>query len=116
MALAGEILRALHLALRDLVFQAVAQLLIALEALLHLARELVHVLRVAAGEALHEIAHFLLVRFELFREAVELVAERFRFFGRQLEGFGRILFQELFLLVFGVAQKTRRKSSWKSIL
>src|SRR5581483_39773 len=44
MPLAGHVLRSLHLALRDLVLQAVAQLLVALETFLHLLRELVHVL------------------------------------------------------------------------
>ena len=95
----------LHAALGDLVLQPVSQLLIALVGLLHLSVELVHAVGELAGHALHEIAHLLVIGFELFGETVEFIAQRFLFFGRELEGIGRIFIEQFAPFFVRFAQK-----------
>ena len=67
--LAAHVGLALHAALVDLILQPVLQLLIALVGLLHFLAHLVHAVGELAGHALHEIAHLLVVGFDLFGQA-----------------------------------------------
>jgi hypothetical protein len=52
-----------------------------LVSLLHLTVHLVHAVGVTTGETFHKVAHFVVIGFELFSQAVELVAELLSFFG-----------------------------------
>ena len=100
-----EVLGPVHGALLHLLAQTLPELPVAFPGLAHPLGQLVHVPGVPAGQALHEVAHLLVVRFQLIGQPVQLVGEGFALLGRELEGVGRVPVQELLLLLLRLPQE-----------